>query len=151
MSTKLKRSALGAVALAGLLACQNDPKADIRQVASPGEDTYASPGEVRFLYDDQGNVPRQIPSEVLQNMRRQLSDQGQETLLKDLEARYDFASGEVRDAKAAEAAERYLKSQLPLSASPAATDPAVVLPADLPEGIAIPPELVERLGKAGAR
>lgn len=145
-----------APALAAFLAaCQADSSDGSPKIASPALEDYRSPDEVRFLSDDEGNVMRQVPLAILQDVRGQLLAQGQTGLLKDLEARYDFATGEVKDPRAAERAELYLKSQLaanpPATSGTPAGDGEVLSPEDLPPGIRITDDMVEGLRKAAAK
>lgn len=144
---KTFQAGLSAFALA-LAACQSDTP--LPQDVSTGE-SYRSPADVRFLYDEEGNVARQLPVEILKGVQADLMAQGHTALSKDLEAIYDFRTGEVKDPLAAERAERFLKSHLPESrpmlASPGPQS-TPLRPEDLPAGIAIPQELIEGLRKA---
>lgn|GEM_PF-6137257 len=146
------------IALAGLplmaffQACQSDRSESAPQVASPESGEYKSMAQVDFLHDEEGNVPRHIPVEVLKDMRQQFLKQGRKDLVSIIDKRYDFLSGEVNDPRAAEMAEHYLKSQLPRPASkPAVMQAEPLTPADLPDGIEIPDEMVERMNRAAAK
>jgi hypothetical protein len=138
--------------VAFLQACQSDRPENAHQVASPESGEYQSIDQVDFLHDEQGNVPRHIPLEVLKDMRQQLLSQGRKDLVSRLDRRYDFISGEVKDLRAAEMAEHYLKSQLPQQApQPAAMQGEPLTPDNLPAGIEIPDEMIERLNRAAAK
>lgn len=143
------RAGLSALALAALAACQTGTPD--KQVLSTGE-SYQSPADVHFLYDDEGNVARHLPVEILKSVKADLLAQGQNALAKDLEALYDFETGEVKDARSAEMAEGYLKSQLPriqpVQAAPVAQTAQAIRPEDLPAGITLPQELIEGLRKS---
>lgn len=119
------RAGILAAGLAAVLSgCQSEPGTDTKPVAGPAGEAYASPAEVMFLYDDAGNVPRQVPPAVLDDMRTQLEAQGRQDLVQRLEDHYDFRSGEVRNHLEAEKAERFLKARLPLAEEPKAAAPA---------------------------
>ncbi len=111
----LLAAAMAAGLSAALTGCQSEPAAESKPVAGPVGEAYASPDEVMFLYDDAGNVPRQVPPAVLEDMRAQLEAQGRQNLVQRLEEHYDFRSGEVRNYLEAEKAERFLKARLPLA------------------------------------
>lgn len=91
----------GLPVMAFLQACQSDLPENAPKVASPESGEYQSVDQVDFLYDEQGNVPRQIPLQVLKDMRQQLLDQGRKDLASRLDSKYDFISGEVKDLRAA--------------------------------------------------
>lgn len=149
----LRKIALAGLPLVAFLqACQSDAPESAPQVSSPDFGKYQSVAEVDFLHDDEGNVPRQIPVDVLQDMRQQLLNQGRKDLVSSLDKKYDYLTGEVKDLRAAEMAEHYLKSQLPQKATQPAVMQVEPLTADaLPAGIDIPDEMVERLNQAAAK
>jgi hypothetical protein len=138
--------------MAFLQACQSDTSERAPQVASPESGEFQSVTQVDFLHDEEGNVPRHIPVEVLKDMRQQMLNQGRKDLVSRLDQRYDFISGEVKDPRAAEMAENYLKSQLPQKApQPAVMQGEPLTPDNLPAGIEIPGEMVERMNRAAAK
>ena len=146
---RLGLSALALAALASLTACQSDTPQ--KQVMATGEG-YQSPADVHYISDNQGNVARQLPVEMLKSIQADVAAQGQAGLAKELESLYDFKTGEVKDARAAGLAEAYLKSQLPANPEVKAPTGAPTVqelrPEDLPAGIKIPAELVEGLRKS---
>ncbi len=108
--------------------------------------TYNSPDEVRFLYDDYGNVPLQFPVEMLREIYQQLMAQDRKDLAKDLENRYDMLTGYVLDPEEAGRAEKYLKHTLPqfeMDESDGATGPVAL--EELQEGIDIPEEIASQI------
>jgi hypothetical protein len=153
----IRKIALVGLPIAAFLqACQSEAPESAPQTTSPQSAEYQSMAQVDFLHDDEGNVPRQIPVQILKDMRQQLLNQGRKDLVGNIDKRYDFHTGEVKDPRAAEMAEHYLKSQLPLKASqPAAMQVEPLTPDQLPSGIEIPDEMVQRLngaaGKGGAK
>ncbi len=145
-----------APALAALLAaCQADSPSEERPVGTSVSEEYKSPADVHFLHDAEGNVLKKLPPEVLSTMRAELLAQGKTATARNIEARYDFISGEVKDPLAADRAEQFLKSQVSKqSLVPAPeTNPEgvkVLNPDELPAGIQITEDMVAGLRKAAA-
>lgn len=149
----IRKIALAGLPLVAFLqACQSDAPESAPRVSSPESGEYQNTAQVDFLHDDEGNIPRQIPVDVLNDMRQQLLNQGRKDLVSSLDKKYDFLTGEVKDLRAAEMAEHYLKSQLPQKPVQPAILQGEPLTADaLPAGIEIPDEMVERLNQAAAK
>jgi hypothetical protein len=158
---KTIQAGLSALALAGLAACQSNTQDNTPQVVATGE-AYGNPSDVHFVYDPEGNISRQLPVEMLQDIQGQLQAQGLTDLAKEMETLYDFKTGEVKDARAAEKAESFLKARLPQAqptaqpaaqpdALPNAEETKLLRPEDLPTGITISPEMIERFRQANAK
>ncbi len=132
---------MAAIALSGLMACKQEGATVIE---SPAQSDYQTVKDVKFLYDDQGNVPHQFPLEVLQDIRAQLKAEGQAELLKDLESLYNLETGMVLDPEEAIRTEKFLKANLPSVQTDVSESTQVDAPAKfLPEGMELPPEVAE--------
>jgi hypothetical protein len=137
----------GLVGVLALVACQSETSSNDKPLAAPESEGYTSVDEVLYMYDEEGNIARKVPLSVMEDVRKQLQEQGQTTLLRGLEERYDFRTGEVRNFLAAEKAERFLKSRLPAmnkGADLSTTSSQAVRP--YPE-FGIPPELENHFAK----
>ncbi len=134
------------LSVAGLVACNQGDKGQSNLAEGPMLDEYQSPQEVKFLYDDYGNVPHQFPVEILNEMRTQLESQGQTDLIKELESRYDMKTGAVLDPEAATRAEAYLKKTLkPVELETSADENGINPLKELPEDISIPEEIAAEI------
>lgn len=142
--------------LAALLAaCQTDTSSAEQKTTTSATEEYKSPSDVQFIHDDQGNVLKSLPVVVLNDIHAQLIAQGKTALAKNISARYDFLTGEVKDPRAADRAEQYLKSMLtqqPVAIPEAPQAEAKVLnPDELPAAIQIPDDMIQNLKKAAAQ
>jgi hypothetical protein len=150
------QAGITALALAGLSACQTETADAAPRVVSPGE-SYRTASDVHFISDADGTIAHQVPLDLLKDIQGQMAAQGQGALAHELEALYDFSTGEVKDIHAAEKAEAFLKANLPSQPgqSPTAeTQPPaghVLRPEDLPAGITIPQEMIESIRRAAAK